>query len=126
MRHRSAPSARHTFAAIPDRAREATPAPGTALHIKIGRLTIQGYSSAEQKRFTSALQSSLSELARRSGGQLSAAKALRMNRLDAGRLSAGATPEAAARQIATRLFARLAQAQTTRRTTRHSGEENHA
>ncbi len=126
MRHKSVQLARCSVAAT-SRVREATVAPRIALHIRIGRLTMQGYSPAQQKRFTRALQFSLGELAERGGaGQWSAARALRMNRLDAGRLPAGATPEAAARQIATRLFAGLTQAQATGRSTRGSREEDHA
>src|SRR5215469_16949903 len=83
------------------------------LHFKIGRITTDGYSVAEQKQFTHSIKLKLAELARKhSDHPWSEANGLTMNRLDAGQLRSGASPEDAARQIAARIFAKLTQKQT--------------
>ncbi len=102
MRHKNAPAARNLQ--TPDTSRGSAP----ALHIRIGRLTLEGYSVAEQKRFTNSLQSSLKELARHSGhDSWRNHNGLKVDRVDAGQLPGGATPEAAARHVATRVFAQF-------------------
>lgn len=77
------------------------------LHIDIQRLTLPGYSTDQQQRFTQTLQSELNRLAQEQPRWPVALHA-RVSDLDAGRLQTGASPEDAARQLASRLFARLA------------------
>jgi hypothetical protein len=108
MRHRSAPAWR------PSGHVQSTPAPPTApspaLRFQIGRITVEGFTRADQLRFESSLRSSLSELAHAHNHYAwSAADGLNVSRLDAGRLHPGASPEEAARQIAKRIFATLSQ-----------------
>jgi len=99
----------------------------TALRFNIDRITMEGYSAGEQKRFIQALQSNLAELARSIGGnQWSAVRRLALDRLDAGRLPHDATPEIAARQIATRIRGGLTKTQGTTRIARQQEEEGHA
>lgn len=114
MRHRAAPfsrrSAPHSSALASDAAHRSA---ATMLHFKIGRVTMDGYSLAEQRQFTHSIKLKLAELARRhSDHPWSEANGLTMNRLDAGELRSGASPEDAARQIAARIFAKLTQKQT--------------
>jgi hypothetical protein len=74
---------------------------------------MDGYSAADEKRFTHSLKLKLADLARRHSDLLwSETNGLTMNRLDAGQLPSGASPEDAARQIAARIFAKLTQKQT--------------
>lgn len=80
------------------------PAAGT-LHFNIGRITLHGYSGAEQRRFQSSLESNLAHLAR--GAHSGIAQELSLKHLDVGQLPAGATPEVAGRHIATRIVAAL-------------------
>jgi hypothetical protein len=97
------------------------------VHFKIDRLTVEGYSVADRKRFTHSLKSNLAKLAQtHSDNQWVAANGLTMNHLDAGQLPVDATPEAAALQIATRIFAGLTQAQPARQITKQSGGKDHA
>jgi hypothetical protein len=84
------------------------PAPSPAVNFNIGGLTMEGYAPAEQKRFTQSLQSRLTELAK-AHHQSDWSAGLRMNRLDAGQLPVGATPEQAARHIALQIFSKITQ-----------------
>jgi len=120
MRHKTAPAPRRSNGHLATASQNARPghAPrqnaksALDVHFNIRRLTIEGYSSAEQERFTRSLRAHLSALAQDSHQhQWSSANGLAMNRLDAGGLAPGATPETAARRIATRIFAGLAQAE---------------
>ena len=114
MRHRAAPLSRRSALHSSALAYDAVPrSTGTALHFKIGRITMDGYSAADQKRFTYSLKLKLADLARRESDLLwSETNGLTMNRLDAGQLPSGASPEDAARQIAARIFSKLTQKQT--------------
>ena len=129
MRHKTAPSqiaGRHSSQPTKREGTEHASST-TALHFKIDRITMEGYSAGEQKRFTQALQSNLAELVRSIGGnQWSAVKRLALDRLDAGRLPLHATPETAARQIATRIVEGLTKVQATSRIARQQEEEGHA
>lgn len=102
------PSPMRPIAATEKRAAHAEQqaAPRTRLHIDIRRLTLPGYTPDQQQRFAQTLHAELNRLAH----NLSAwngALHTRMARLDAGQLSAAATPEDTARQLAARLFERL-------------------
>src|SRR5438874_2036006 len=113
MRHKNLPAARspQTPATHTANANHGVQPRGSApaLHIRIERLTLEGYSIAEQKRFSNSLQSTLAELGRNSRHSAwRNAGGLRLNRLDAGSLPEGATPEIAARNLATRIFEQLA------------------
>jgi hypothetical protein len=78
--------------------------PPRLLHFNVGRITLEGYSPSEQRRFRAALESNLARLERNfSGG---AARDLTLHHLDAGQLAI-AGPEAAARRIAARIVAAL-------------------
>jgi hypothetical protein len=115
MRHRTAPlsrrSGQHPSALAQDSAPRST-ATASALHFKIDRISVVGYSAADQKQFTHSLKLNLAELARRHGDfAWSETNGLTISRLDGGRLSTGASPEDAARQIAARIFATLTQKQ---------------
>jgi hypothetical protein len=119
MRHNTAAAPRRSQEPLATDSQDATPghAPrqnaksAIEVHFNIRRLTIEGYSSAGQERFTRSLRAHLSALAQDAHQhQWSSANGLAMDRLDAGGLAPGATPETAARQIATRIFAGLAQA----------------
>jgi hypothetical protein len=72
------------------------------LHFNIRRLTLHGYSRADQARFTRTLRAELAKLS---------AKATpgdpRIERLDAGEMGSGVSPEEAARRIARRIAERL-------------------
>jgi hypothetical protein len=115
MRHRTAPQSRGSGQLPSTLARGTTPqatVPASALHFKIGRITVDGYSAADQRQFTHSLESNLTELGRMHIDHTwSEATRLTMKRLDAGQLPVGASPEDAARQIAMRIFAKLAQLQ---------------
>jgi hypothetical protein len=73
-----------------------------AVHFEIGRLTLHGFSAGQQRRFVSSLQTSLADLGA-SGRDWPATGRRRIARLDAGALLPGATPEEAARAVATQL-----------------------
>jgi hypothetical protein len=111
MRHRTAPVSRRSgqdASALADGVAPRSAAPGSTLHFKIDRVTVSGYSAADQKQFTHSLRLSLAELAPRHHGHVwSEANRLTIGRLDAGQLPPGASLEEAARQIAARLFAKL-------------------
>jgi hypothetical protein len=126
MRHRTTPLSRRSGqhpSALAHGAAPRTTAPASALHFKIDRITVDGYSAADQKQFAHSLKSNLAELARRhSDHTWHEANGLTMDRLDAGQLPTGASPEDAARQIAARIFAKLTQKQIPGR----SGGKGHA
>jgi len=113
MRHRTVPHSRRSGrhpSALAKGVAPRTSGPASAVHFKIHRITADGYSASDQKQFTHSLKSNLAELARRYRDHTwSQANQLTINRLDAGQLSAGASPEDAARQIAARIFAKLTQ-----------------
>jgi len=90
---------------IPGPAKPASPQPTGALHFNIGRITLDGYSGAEQRRFQSSLETHLARLGRNASGRT--AKELTLKHLDAGEPPPGATPEATARHIAARIVAAL-------------------
>jgi hypothetical protein len=77
------------------------------LSFDIRRLSLPGYTAAQHQRFTHTLHTSLSQLAMAHAGWPTAPRA-HIECLDAGHLRRGATPEDAARQIATQIFERLA------------------
>jgi len=91
----------------PEQATEQTPSQTPArqsIHFEIGRTTLHGYSARDRDRFESALQARLTELA---AGQHGAGPALGnqfIERLDAGTIPDGASPERAARLIAARVL----------------------
>jgi hypothetical protein len=113
MRHRTIPPGRRAGAGPSVLTHDAEPRSSTraaALHFEIGRITLYGYSASENARFTHSLRLNLTELARRHRTQAwSEANGLAIDRLDAGQLPAGASPEDAARQIGARIFAGLTQ-----------------
>lgn len=80
------------------------PAPPRAVHFEIGRLTLHGFSAGQQRRFVSTLQSSLADVGA-SGGDWPAGGRRTIGHLDAGALRSGASPEEAARLVATSLRA---------------------
>jgi hypothetical protein len=113
MRHRTAPlsrrSGQHPSALDHDAAPRST-ATASALHFKIDRITMDGYSAAAQKQFTHSLKSNLADLARKhSDHAWSEANGLTMNRLDAWQLPTDGSPEDAAWRISARIFAMLTQ-----------------
>jgi len=77
------------------------------LRLDIQRLSLPGYTPAQHERFMHALTTTLNQLMARQAPWPTALGA-RITHLDAGRLREGATPEDAAREIATQIFARLA------------------
>jgi hypothetical protein len=86
--------------------------PAVAVHFKIERLSLTGYSTAERERFTRSLRSHLSVLAQETDQRSwSQARESPIERVDAGWLPRGATPETAARQIARRILDGLGQEQ---------------
>ncbi|HEY4048398.1 MAG TPA: hypothetical protein VGM27_16155 [Acidobacteriaceae bacterium] len=106
MRHHSAPARSRSVRVQSAAAPHTAAAP--ALHFQIGRITAEGFTRGDQKRFESSLRSSLAELAHaHNPHEWSASAGLKVSRLDGGRLRPGASPEEAARQIANRIFATL-------------------
>jgi len=90
--------------------------PAVVVHFKIERLTLTGYSTAERDRFTRSLRSHLSVLAQDTNQHwVSQARESQIERVDAGWLPRGATPETAARQIARRILDGLGQEQEARK-----------
>jgi hypothetical protein len=86
--------------------RRATLAP-RAVHFDIGRVTLDGYSPAQQARFVTALRARLIGLAATDTPVWPADGPRRRAHLDAGVLPAGAAPEQAAEQVAAALLAHL-------------------
>jgi hypothetical protein len=78
------------------------------VHFEIGRITMHGFSPAQQRRFLASLQASLAEWAASGVDGWPADGARRVGRLDAGALRPGASPEEAAARITTRLRAAVA------------------
>jgi hypothetical protein len=85
----------------------AAPAPG--LHLGIERVTLHGFTAAQERRFTRALAANLAELAgaHRDHDWRALGPAARIRRLDAGELHPGESAEGAARHVARALFAEL-------------------
>jgi hypothetical protein len=79
-----------------------------AVHVDVGRLTLEGYSPAQRARFVSSLQARLTELAASGGSDWLAAAQRPLAHLDAGTLRPGAAPEEAAQRVASTLGAHLA------------------
>lgn len=94
MRHRTAAPA------------ASNPTLAPTVNLQINRLTLHAYAPVEQKRFTQALQARLTEMAKTHHDW---SAGLRMNRLDAGQLPAGATPEETARYVALQIFSKITQ-----------------
>jgi len=98
-----------------------------ALHFKIDHITIAGYSAGEEKRFTESLQFQLAQLGHGMRGQKwSATQTVALDRLDAGQLPPGATPETAAQQIAMRIIAGLMKTLPEAGVAPQPAEEDHA
>ena len=76
-----------------------------AVRFNIDRITLHGYSRAEQRRFQSSLETHLIRLADDASRRV--VKNHTLKHLDAGQLPAGTTPEAAALHIAERIVATL-------------------
>lgn len=116
MRHRSAPQNRplqKLSRALAHDAGARSIAPASKMHFKIDRITCKGYSAADQRRFTLSLRSNLFELAQRHDGNTwCEAAGLVVERLNAGSLRSGASPEETARQIAAIVIGRLTKRQT--------------
>jgi hypothetical protein len=83
--------------------------PSPALRIGIERVTLHGFTRADQRRFTRSLETSLAEMAaaHRDHDWGPLGRRLHIRSLDAGRLRPGASAEAAARQVARALFDQL-------------------
>lgn len=84
-------------------ARSSPPARGVPkLHFQIDRLTMQGYSKGDQRRFVHSLERQLASLARHTAAWPAASRVL--GSLEAIRLRPGASPEEASRLLARRIF----------------------
>lgn len=75
-----------------------------SIHFDIGRITLHGYSARDRDRFESALRARLTELAAGQHGAGPAGGNQFIDRLDAGTIPAGASPERAAWLIAARVL----------------------
>jgi hypothetical protein len=82
------------------------------LHFKIDRITCEGYSAADQRRFTFFLKSNLTRLAENAPGW-SELSGLNIDRLKAESSVSAASPEQAARQIAALVLGRITQGKST-------------
>jgi hypothetical protein len=72
-----------------------------SIHFNIGRITLHGYTTANQRSFTNSLQRSLGELVEaRRDYDWSNATSLRIRKMSGGKLNPGASPEEAAMQVA--------------------------
>ena len=91
----------------PQPAAGAAPAPG--LHVGIERVTLHGFTTAQERRFTRSLAASLAEMAaaHRDHDWHALGPAVRLRRLDAGELPPGESAEGAACHVARALFAEL-------------------
>ena len=78
------------------------------INFRIGRLTLEGYTRSDQTRFTRTLERKLRDLVAAAPG-LNWKAAKDADRIDAGTLPSGATPEQAARHIARQIFLGLHQ-----------------
>jgi hypothetical protein len=75
-----------------------------SIHFSIGRITLHGYSSADQRRFTNSLQRSLGELVESHHDyDWSATSSLKIRKLSGGTLNPGASPEEAATHVARKI-----------------------
>ena len=79
-----------------------------AMHFDIARITLYGYSARDRDRFERALRTHLTELAAGQQGSWPADGSQFIDRLDAGTVPAGASPERAARVIAARVLGAVA------------------
>lgn len=95
------PSASATYPS----ARPTAPREGK-INFRIERLTLEGYTRADQTRFTRAFERSLRELASHARG-VDWAAATGADRINAGTLLPGATPEQAARHTARQIVLSL-------------------
>jgi hypothetical protein len=86
--------------------RPALPSP-RSIHFDIGRITLHGYSSRERDRFERALRTHLTALARQPGAWPASGDSF-IERLDAGAIPPGASPERAAQLIANRVVGAVA------------------
>jgi hypothetical protein len=78
------------------------------INFRIERLTLEGYTRSDQARFTRTFESKLRDLVAAAPG-LNWKAAKGPDRIDAGTLPPGATPEQAARHIARQIFLGLHQ-----------------
>jgi hypothetical protein len=78
------------------------------INFRIERLTLEGYTRSDQARFTRTFERKLRDLAVAAPG-LNWKAAKGADRIDAGTLPSGATPEQAARHIARQIFLGLHQ-----------------
>lgn len=85
--------------------RRTTPTPAT-VHFEIGRVTLHGFSAPDGQRFVRSLEASLNQLGRSRETAWPAGRRT-IAHLDAGALRRGATPEEAARLLATSLHAEI-------------------
>jgi hypothetical protein len=74
----------------------------STVHFDIGRITLHGYSPADQTRFVGALRTQLTDQATNSGRNWLAEQ--QVAHVDGGTLPAGMTPEQAAQRIAARIW----------------------
>jgi len=79
-----------------------------SVHFDIGHITLDGYSSAQQTRFVSALRTQLTDHATDGGRNWLAQQ--QIAHVDGGTLPAGMTPEQAAQRIAARILSTATQA----------------
>jgi hypothetical protein len=101
--------------------------PTNHLRINIDRITLHGYASADQGRFTRALSGELTKLADAYGDvdwNKAAPLRARISRLDAGELRAGASAEDAARHVAQNIFEKLTQHRTKNRGSENRGSDH--
>jgi hypothetical protein len=85
-----------------------TPDAARSIHFDIGRITLHGYSARERDCFENALRAHLAELAASQQGAFPASGNRHIERLDAGTIPAGASPDRAARLIASRVIGAVA------------------
>ena len=101
------PQAPEAPQAAPQPAAGAAPAPG--LHLGIERVTLHGFTAAQERRFTRALAANLAAMAaaHHDHDWHALGPVARIRRLDAGELRPGESAEGAARHVARALFAEL-------------------
>ena len=83
-----------------------TAAQARKINFRIERLTLEGYTRADQARFTRTLEKTLRDLVTAAPG-FDWAAATGADRIDAGTLLSGTTPERAARHTARQIFLNL-------------------
>jgi hypothetical protein len=79
-----------------------------SVHFDIGHITLHGYSRRDGARFERALRTHLTDLAVAQQGTWPASHSHSIERLDAGTIPAGTSPEHAARLIAARVLSAVA------------------